>query len=465
MPMPMPRRALRSWTASACAALGLLAVEHPAAAWSASCESPQRYTLPNGIEVVLVPEGHVPTVAIVSSVHAGSRDDPKGHEGLAHYVEHLTFLGTATYTSAMDLYEEIGATGLNATTTLDTTDYYALVPSSQLERALWIEARRLGTGLSAQTKEQALSEQRVLQREQAYRFGWTPAYELMKATFAELYPGEHPYHAALASEASIEGLTLNDARWFFAQHYRTDATRLVLVGDFAPDVAKGSIEKYFGALARSSTAPAGAAPGAPAAASAAPEGDACRWAQVARPVAKQRIVQHTLRKRERYELLWPVAPGEDTEQLGWAFASIGGQLTEVMQQTGLSHQVSTNLVTLELGSYWSLGVEVAPGQSFDKIEPLVAKVLQASANPDDDAIPKRQAWELSDQLAQERLLQRARDLARRECAASACVEAARLAAAADPKAAAARFALDSALVVERRYSVGASEDGDLEVVK
>jgi len=85
-----------------------------------------------------VPVGHVPTVAVLSSIHAGSRDDPKGHEGLAHYVEHLTFLGTAAYTSAMDLYQEIGATGLNATTYLDTTDYYALVPSSQLERALWI---------------------------------------------------------------------------------------------------------------------------------------------------------------------------------------------------------------------------------------------------------------------------------------------------------------------------------------
>ena len=361
----------------------------------------------------------------------------------------------------MDLYEEIGATGLNATTSLDTTNYFALVPSAQLERALWIEARRLSIGLSTQT----LAEQRVLQREHTARFGWAPAYDLMKATYSELYPAEHPYHAAFASEKSIEGLTLGDARWFFAQHYRTDNTRLVLVGDFAPDAAKALIEKYFGALPRSSAPPAGAAPDAPATASAAPEGGACRWTKVARELAHRRIVQETLSKRESYELLWPVAPGENTQQLGWAFSSIGGQLTEVMQQTGLSHQVSWDLAELELGSFWSLRVEVAAGQAFEKIEPLVNKVLQASANPDDDAIPKRQAWELSDQLDHERQLGRALELARRECGEAACVEAAQLAAAADPKAAAARFALGNALVIERHYSVGASVDGDLEVVK
>jgi hypothetical protein len=458
MPMPMPRRALRSWIRGTLAALALLAVEQTAAAWSASCESPQRYTLSNGLEVVLVPEKQVPTVALVSSIHAGSRDDPKGHEGLAHYVEHLTFLGAAPYTPAMDLYEEIGATGLNATTSLDTTNYFALVPSSQLERALWIEARRLSMGLSTPTKEQALSEQRVLQREHTARFGYAPAFDLMKATYAELYPAEHPYHAAFASETSIAGLTLNDARWFFAQHYRTDNTRLVLVGDFAPDAARALIEKYFGALARSSASAGAAAP-------AASEGGACRWTKVAREVAHKRIVQHTLSKRERYEVIWPVAPGDNVEQLGWAFSSIGGQLTEVMQQTGLSHRVSWDLVDLELGSFWDIGVEVAPGQDFDKIEPLVVKVLQASATPDDDAVPKRQAWELSNQLAQERLLGRALDLARRACTELACTEAAKLAAGADPRTAAARFALGNALVVERRYSVGASQDGDLEVVK
>lgn len=466
----IPRRAAERCNIGVLTALVLLAATRPAAAWSPSCESAQRYTLANGLEVVLVPESRVPTVALVSSIHAGFRDDPAGHQGLAHYVEHLTFIGAPPFTSAMDLYEEIGATGLNATTTADTTDYYALVPSTQLERALWIEARRLGVGVSPLTDEQAVAERRVLLREHAARFGYVPAYSLLQATYAELYPVGHPYHDAFASEDSIEGLTLGDARWFFAQHYRTNRARLVLVGDFAPDAAKALIEKYFGALVGSAPSPGAsppeASPGAapPARAALAPEGDACRWASLPRNLTHRRIVQETRGKAERLDVYWPVAPGENTELLRGAFSSLTGELSQAMRQTQLSNGVSGELVELELGAFWSLRIDVAAGQSVDEVEPLMARVLQAraSAPSAEDATAKQQAGELSDQLARERLMGRARALAQRSCAESACVDSSRVAAAVDPQHAG-RFALASALVVARRHSIGASEDGDLEV--
>jgi hypothetical protein len=439
----------------ALAALAFLAAPRPAAAWGPSCESAERFTLQNGVEVVLVREGQLPTVAIVSSVHAGARDDPPGYEGLAHYVEHLTFAGTPQLASAMDLYEEIGATDLNASTAPDTTDYYALVPASQLERALWIEARRLGIGLNAVADEKGLSEQQVLLREHESRYGYEPAFALMKATFGELYPSGHPYHSQFASPESIKRLTLGGARWFFAQHYRTDATRLVLVGGFEPGAAKALIEKHFGAL----TAPA--FPREKAA-----DGGACRWASVARDVRHRRIVQHTRQKNERIELLWPVAPDENTQELRVRFSSLRGQLDEAMEQTGLAHRVREDLVELELGSYWYLSVDVAPGQPFEKVESLVAKVVQDHARwtGEDDVVPKRQRLELSEELARNGLLWRARALARRECAASACVDLSKHLTTADPVQQQ-RFALPGALRVERRYSVGASEDGDLEVVR
>ena len=143
------QRTLRGSCISAGAGLALLAAARPAAAWSASCESAQRYTLRNGLEVVLVPEARVPAVALVSSVHAGSRDDPEGHRGLAHYVEHLTFIGTPPFTSAMDLYEEIGAIGLNATLSHipPATGRLALVTqSSAIARAVldWAAAEAVG---------------------------------------------------------------------------------------------------------------------------------------------------------------------------------------------------------------------------------------------------------------------------------------------------------------------------------
>jgi predicted Zn-dependent peptidase len=440
----------------ALAAVALLGMERSAAAWGPACEKTERFTLGNGVEVVLLREARLPMVAVVSSVHVGARDDPPGYEGLAHYVEHLTFGGSPQFPSAMDLYEQIGATGLNATTTADTTDYHALVPSSQIERALWIEARRLGIGLNTIADEKAVSEQRVLLREHQARNGYEPGYILAKATYTELYPAaDHPYHSMFPSPESIERLTLGGARWFFGQHYRTDATRLVLVGDFEPGAVKALIEKYFGALA---------APVFPRAEGS--KGGACHWAKVARDVGGQRIVQQTRQKTELLELLWPVAPAEKAQELGMRFSSLRGQLGEAMEQTGLSHRVREDRVELELGGYWALSVSVAPGQPFEKVEALVRKVLQdhARSTGEDDVVPKRQRLELSEDLVRAGLLRRAQALARRECTASACVDLTRHLTTTDPIASQ-RFAIEGALIVERRHSVGASEDGDLEVMR
>src|SRR5262245_63835715 len=104
----------------------------------------------------MLPDAALPQVAIVSSMRAGFRDDPPGYEGLAHFVEHLTFRGAPGFASVFELYAEAGATGVNATTSSDTTDYYALLPAAQLERGLWLEARRLALGLDLIDERTAL---------------------------------------------------------------------------------------------------------------------------------------------------------------------------------------------------------------------------------------------------------------------------------------------------------------------
>jgi secreted Zn-dependent insulinase-like peptidase len=440
----------------ALAALALLAVERRAVAWSSSCESAQRFTLPNGVQAVLVPEAALPTVALVSSVHVGFRNDPPGREGLAHYVEHLTFRGAPPFTPVFDLYEEFGAIGVNATTSADTTNYFALVPAAQLERAIWIEARRLAIGVNTISEDEALAERRVLLREHELRSGYAPAHALLEATYAALYPAEHPYHSSFDSEDSIGQLTLGDARWFVARHYRTDQTRLVLVGDFVPEAARQLIERHFGALD---------APVSPIAAD--PVDGECSWAKKPRALAERRIVQHTRYRNERLELFWPVAPDEQPETLRGLFNAMHGELTEAMRQTGLSHQVTAELVALELGSFWVIQIEVAPGQPFEKIEPLVARVLAAApANfaSEHDLVAKRQALELSDQLERDRLLGRALELAQRECTPTPCIDRAKYFTA-SALGRMDRFSLADALIVERRFSRAASEDGDLEVVK
>src|SRR3569832_1610721 len=163
-------RAPIRFAAAVCA--GLVVCAAPALARSPSCEQQlERYTLKNGLEVVLRPDHELPNVAIVSSVHAGFRNDPQGYEGLAHYVEHLTFRETQSLADGIELYKQAGATGVNATTSLDRTEYFAQLPRAQIERGLWLEARRIALGLDLLTAGSAEEERQVVLREYELRFG------------------------------------------------------------------------------------------------------------------------------------------------------------------------------------------------------------------------------------------------------------------------------------------------------
>src|SRR5690606_360600 len=221
-------------------------------------------------------------------------------------------------------------------------------------------------------------------------------------------------------------------RWFFTQHYTTDATRLVLVGGFDPALAKALIGRHFGVL------PAPPSPRAKAASEA-----ACRWASEPRDVAGRRVIQHTRQKTEQLSFVWPLAPGENASELSMRFSSLRGQLGEALEQTGLSHSAREELVELELGGYWSLTVDVAPGQPCEKVEALVAKVERdhASSAGEDDFVPRRQRLELAEESVKDGRVWRARGLARRECEPAACVDLSKHLTTTDP-AQQQRFALE-----------------------
>ena len=434
------------------AALGLAAAGLALpSAHAASCEAPRRQVLPNGIEVLLSPDASLPQVALVSSVRAGFRDDPPGYEGLAHFVEHLTFRGTPPFASVFELYAEAGATAVNATTSSDTTDYYALLPAAQLERGLWLEARRMALGLDVIDERTALDERGVLLREHELRYGYAPGFRLLSATYAALFPSPHPYHALFPSEVSLERLSLDAARRFHAYHYSPRRLRLVLAGDFEPEAASAAIERYFGDL--------------PAPRAAVPEPAGCeRWARTTPVVAATRLVLRSQLRNERLELYWPVRADEDPERWGSLLRLLDSTLGDAVRQTGLGSNVDARLVRLELASFWMLAIDIVPGQPLAAAEPLVRQTLEAlRTRPPEPAelASQSEAALLRRAIDDTRLLARARALARRTCRASACSDPDAVPWA-DALSRAWRFDPDRALVVERRFDPSAPDDGDIE---
>ena len=105
----------------------------------------ERLKLRNGLRVVLAPDRSAPVVAVAVYYDVGIRSEPQGRTGFAHLFEHLMFQGSASL-GKMELVNQISASGgvLNGSTRLDYTNYYEMLPSNALDRALFLEADRMG---------------------------------------------------------------------------------------------------------------------------------------------------------------------------------------------------------------------------------------------------------------------------------------------------------------------------------
>jgi insulinase (Peptidase family M16)/peptidase M16-like protein len=444
------------WPALASSLAGLtMTIATSAGAEQLACETVERYKLPNGIDVVLQADHRLPLVAVVSSVHAGARNDPPGYSGLAHYVEHLLFREGGQFVSAFNLYDGSGAT-INGTTTPDTTNYFALLPSEQLERALWIEARRLGLGLNVVENATAEVEKEVVMREFSQRGGESPTLLAAQARRDAMYPVGHPYRSLNATDESVEGQSLAAARWFFAEHYRLDRVRLIVAGDFEPAATRALIERHYGGLA---DPPRPAPSSAPADAASA---DECRWAKQPIVPNKKRVALYTRSRSEGLAITWPVPPGLDPDALRTTMGVLVSKVAERARELGVSHRVYSQVESLELAKAYSLYIDIMPGQDFEKAEPLVWASL-AELNTHMLGYQARQGVrrtsELFERLTRPSLLDRALKLTARECFEQQC---------APPSAEIKReyiatFARDRALVYEMRYGANAPFEGSLEV--
>ena len=217
----------------------------------------ERYTLDNGLKVVLSEDHTIPVVGMNLWFDVGSRNEVPGRTGLAHLFEHMMFQGSqhVSDTDHIAHVERVGG-NLNASTWLDRTNYYATVPSSRLELVLWLESDRLGFFLPALTQEKLENQRDVVKNERRQRVDNQPYGEWDERIQALLYPDDHPYHhPVIGSMEDLDAITMEDVQDFFRTYYTPNNAVLVLAGDFDPDEAKRLIEKWFGPIPRGPDVP------------------------------------------------------------------------------------------------------------------------------------------------------------------------------------------------------------------
>lgn len=213
------------------------------------------YKLQNGLQIVFLKKKQTPVVAVNLWYKVGSKDEKDGKSGFAHLFEHMMFEGSKNVAKSehMKLINQVGGM-VNGSTTQDRTNYWEVVPSNQLELALWLEADRMH---SLNINEENFENQRAtVKEERRLRVDNQPymrvVYELKDET---AYSNFAYKHSVIGSMQDLDNATLKDVRNFHDLYYRPNNAVLSLVGDFEVLEAVDLIEKHFSAIPKGSDVP------------------------------------------------------------------------------------------------------------------------------------------------------------------------------------------------------------------
>jgi zinc protease len=222
----------------------------------------EKYTLANGLEVILHPDRSVPLVTVEVFYKVGSGDEQKGRTGFAHLFEHVMFMGSENVpVGAFDQWLEAAGANNNGTTSTDRTNYYETMPSNALPLALWLEADRMGRLLPTLDQAKLDLQRDVVKNERRQGVDNVPYGRAHETIVAALYPSGHPYSwPTIGSMADLSAATLDDVKSFFRTYYAPNNASLTIAGDFDRDSVRVWVQRYFGAIPRGPEVPARPAP-------------------------------------------------------------------------------------------------------------------------------------------------------------------------------------------------------------
>lgn len=322
----------------------------------------EKYTLGNGLEVILSEDHRLPLVSTDLWYHVGPANELPGRTGFAHLFEHMMFEGSKHVPGNAHIryLEAAGASDLNGTTDFDRTDYFETLPSNQLELALWLESDRMGYLPDKLDQAGLTNQQDVVRNERRQSIENSPYGIVEEGVFHLLFPKSHPYYAdVMGSHADIQAAKLEDVRNFFKLYYAPNNASLAIVGDFDPAQVKQLVDKYFGPLKRGAPVP--------------------KITAVTPPItAERRAVIHDDVELPRVYMAWITSPifkpGDADADLTSEILG-GGKSSRLYKKLVYEKQialdVSASQQSLMLGSVFEIVVTARPGHTADEMEKAV----------------------------------------------------------------------------------------------
>ena len=326
----------------------------------------EKFTLPNGLDIILHEDHSLPVAAVNVWYHVGSKNEEPGRTGFAHLFEHVMFEGSKHHRgSFFDPLQKVGA-NLNGSTTPDRTNYWENVPSNYLELALWLESDRMGFLLDALDQKAFDIQRDVVKNERRQSYENRPYGMAYLTLQPNVFPAPHPYNwPTIGSQEDLDAAELDDVKDFFRRFYAPSNASIAIAGDIDPDGTRRLVERYFGDLP----------PGPPINRIRRMDSELSGTASL---VLRDRV------QLPRLYLVWPTGPAFDTEQpaLEVLSAILGdGKSSRLYRSLVYERQIARDVSVYhygqEIAGEFFIQVTANAGKSLEEIEEIVRQELDA----------------------------------------------------------------------------------------
>ena len=203
--------------------------------------------LKNGLRVIISEDHSAPVFGIAVNYNVGSRDEREGRTGFAHLFEHMMFKGSENVGPGEHPYLMFMYGGsMNGTTNKDRTLYYEVLPSNQLDLALFLEADRMRS--LEITKENLDNQRNAVQEERRLGVDNQPYGKTFEVIDELAYDNFAYAHSVIGSMADLNAATVEDVASFFKTYYAPNNAVLAIVGDVDTKTTLEKVRKYFEAI-------------------------------------------------------------------------------------------------------------------------------------------------------------------------------------------------------------------------
>ncbi|MQF68830.1 insulinase family protein [SAR202 cluster bacterium AD-804-J14_MRT_500m] len=320
----------------------------------------KKYTLSNGLDVILHQDHTLPIAAVNLWYHVGSKNEEAGRTGFAHLFEHIMFEGSQNHdTDFFEPLEKVGA-NINGSTTNDRTNYWTNVPANYLEMVLWLESDRMGFLLEALDQKRLDIQRDVVKNERRQSYENRPYGKSHLALESAVFPEPHLYSwPVIGSQEDLSAAELDDVKHFFRKYYSPNNASLTIAGDINIDETELLIERYFGSITPGPTLD--------------------RVDHMDSPLLGEvHLDMHDKVQLPRLSLVWPTGPmfGPDEPSLDLLASILGdGKSSRLHQKLVYEKQIARDVVvanhTREIAGEFIIQITGNPGQDLDEIQKIV----------------------------------------------------------------------------------------------